>query len=72
MRDGDIVGSIKSGAWGFRLGRSLGMGYVSCERGVTAEWLASGRWEIEVACRRWPIRVQFQPWYDPANARIKG
>ena len=72
VRDGHIVGSIKSGAWGFRLGRSLGMGYASCEGGVTAEWLASGRWEIEVACRRWPVRVQFQPWYDPANARIKG
>ena len=35
VRDGRIVGSIKSGAWGFRLGRSIGMGYVSAEDGVT-------------------------------------
>jgi glycine cleavage system aminomethyltransferase T len=72
VRDGAIVGSIKSGAWGFRLGRSIGMGYVSCDGGVSADWLAKGRWEVEVACRRWPIRVQIQPWYDPTNTRIKG
>jgi 4-methylaminobutanoate oxidase (formaldehyde-forming) len=71
VRDGQIVGSIKSGAWGYRLGRSLGMGYVSNESGVTQEWLGSGVWEVEVASRRWPVRVQLQPWYDPTNARIK-
>jgi glycine cleavage system aminomethyltransferase T/glycine/D-amino acid oxidase-like deaminating enzyme len=71
VRDGQIVGSIKSGAWGYRLGRSLGMGYVSNESGVTQEWLGAGVWEVEVACRRWPVRVQLQPWYDPGNARIK-
>ena len=71
VRDGRIVGSIKSGAWGHRLGRSLGMGYVSCEEGVTREWLESGRWEIEVACQRYAAAVQLQPWYDPKNERIK-
>jgi glycine cleavage system aminomethyltransferase T len=71
VRDGAIVGSIRSGAWGHRLGRSIGMGYVSCDEGVTAEWLASGRWEVEVACRRHACRVQTQPWYDPRNERIR-
>ena len=71
IRDGVIVGSIKSGAWGHRLGRSIGMGYVSCEAGVTKEWLESGRWEIEVACQPFPAAVQLQPWYDPKNERIK-
>jgi 4-methylaminobutanoate oxidase (formaldehyde-forming) len=71
IRDGVIVGSIKSGAWGHRVERSLGMGYVACEAGVTREWLESGRWEVEVACDRHPAQVQLQPWYDPTNARIK-
>jgi 4-methylaminobutanoate oxidase (formaldehyde-forming) len=71
VRDGVIVGSIRSGAWGHRLGRSIGMGYVSCDDGVVAEWLASGHWEVEVACRRHPCRVQLQPWYDPRNERIR-
>ena len=71
LRDGVIVGSVKSGAWGHRLGRSIGMGYVGTPGGVTRDWLESGRWEIEVACRAWPARVQLQPWYDPKNERIK-
>jgi 4-methylaminobutanoate oxidase (formaldehyde-forming) len=71
LRDGSIVGSIKSGAWGHRLGRSLGMGYVSCESGVTREWLETGRWEVEVACQPCAAAVQLQPWLDPKNERIK-
>ena len=71
VRDGEIVGSIKSGAWGHRLNRSIGMGYVSCAAGVTPEWLQAGRWQIEVAGERHAARVQLQPWYDPKSERIK-
>jgi 4-methylaminobutanoate oxidase (formaldehyde-forming) len=71
VRDGTIVGSIRSGAWGHRVQRSIGMGYVTCDAGVTNEWLASGRWEVEVACVRHPCHVQLQPWYDPRNERIR-
>jgi len=71
VRNGAIVGSIKSGAWGHRVGRSLGMGYVQADAGVSKEWLESGRWEVEVAAERFPARVQLAPWYDPKNERIK-
>jgi 4-methylaminobutanoate oxidase (formaldehyde-forming) len=71
LRDGRVVGSLRSGAWGHRLGKSLGMGYVSFPGGVSTAWLESGRWEIEVACVRHPAQVQLQPWYDPRNERIK-
>ena len=71
IRDGAIVGSIKSGAWGHRLQKSIGMGYVACEAGVTREWLATGSWEIEVACKRYAATAQLEPLYDPKNERIK-
>ncbi len=71
VRDGLIVGSIKSGAYGHRLGKSLGMGYVSCPEGVSREWLRAGHWEVEVACERHPAEVRLEPWYDPKNERIK-
>jgi len=71
IRDGAIVGSIKSGAWGHRLSKSLGMGYVSFADGVSKDWLDSGRWEIEIACVRYPAQVQLEPWYDPRNERIR-
>jgi len=71
LRDGVIVGSIKSGAWGHRLGKSLGLAYAHSTDGVTREWLGSGQWEVEVACKRHAARVQLAPWYDPKNERIK-
>ena len=71
MKDGVIVGSIRSGAWGHRIGKSIGMGYVGCEAGVTKDWLSSGTWEVEVACQRYRARVQLEPLYDPKNERIK-
>ncbi|MGL4237726.1 GcvT family protein, partial [Tabrizicola sp.] len=72
LRDGEIVGAITSGGWGHRIGASLGMGYVSCPDGVTDAWLASGSWEVEVAWKRHPARVQLRPWYDPKGDMIKG
>jgi len=71
LRNGVVVGSIRSGAYGFRIGRSLGMGYVQCDEGVTTEWLKSGQWSVEVACESHPAEVQLQCFYDPKNERIK-
>ncbi len=71
-RDGELVGATTSGMWGHRVGRSLAMGYVRCPGGVDPDWLAAGRWEVEIAWRRWPARVQLRPWYDPAGVRVRG
>jgi 4-methylaminobutanoate oxidase (formaldehyde-forming) len=70
-RDGKIVGSTTSGAWGHRVGRSLGLGYVHNSEGVTADWLASADWEIELAWQRYPIKVQLESFYDPKGERIR-
>ena len=72
LRDGAIVGSITSGAWGHRLGKSLGMGYVASPDGVTKDWIEAGRWEVEVAWTRHPVTVQLRPWYDPKGERMRG
>ncbi len=70
-RDGVLVGSTTSGAWGHRVGRSLALAYVRCAEGVSKEWLSSGTWEVEAAWKRHPADVQFQPFYDPKGERIK-
>lgn len=72
LRDGEIVGSVTSGGYGHRIGASLGMGYVKHEDGVSAEFLNSGQFEVEVALRRYPVSVQFKGFYDPQNDRIRG
>ena len=70
-RNGVIVGSTTSGAWGHRVNLSLGMGYVSNDGGVTKDWLDSGKWEVELAWKRYGARVQLQSFYDPKGERIK-
>ena len=70
-RNGVIVGSTTSGAWGHRVDLSLGLGYVKNDAVVTKDWLETGRWEIELAWKRYPAKVQFQSFYDPKGERIK-
>jgi 4-methylaminobutanoate oxidase (formaldehyde-forming) len=72
LRDGEIVGSVTSGAYGHRVGASLGMGYVSCPGGVTPDWLETGGWQVEIAWKRYPARLQLRPWYDPKGDRLRG
>ena len=38
---------------------------------VTAKWISSGRWEVDVAGVRYPARASLRPLYDPKNERIK-
>ena len=72
LRDGRIVGRIASAAFGHTIGRSIGLGYVSREDGpVTADWLAAGRYEVEVAMERVPASASLRPPYDPTNSRIR-
>jgi 4-methylaminobutanoate oxidase (formaldehyde-forming) len=47
------------------------MGYVRNESGVTADWIDSGEWEVELAWKRYRARVQLQSFYDPKGARIR-
>ncbi len=71
FRDGELVGSTTSGAWGHRVNKSLGMGYVRCEEGVTKDWIDSAKWEVEIAWKRYQAKVQFAPFYDPKSTLIR-
>lgn len=66
-----IVGSVKSGAYGHRVERVLGLGYVSAEDGVTSEYLAASTFEVEIAWERYPAKVQLGPWYDQKGDRVR-
>jgi glycine cleavage system aminomethyltransferase T len=65
--DESIVGYISPGMIGHALGRSVGMGYLTNERGVSAEWLSNHSFEIEVVGVRYPARASLKPFYDPNN-----
>ena len=62
---------VTSGGWGFRVGASLGMGWVKRAGGVTREWLAAGGFEVEVAGVRHPATLQPGAFYDPRGERMR-
>jgi 4-methylaminobutanoate oxidase (formaldehyde-forming) len=71
-RDGELVGRITSAMFGHTIGRSIGLGYVRRSDGpITADWLAAGAYEVEIATERFPTRASFRAPYDPTNARIR-
>ncbi|MBM3571568.1 MAG: FAD-dependent oxidoreductase, partial [Alphaproteobacteria bacterium] len=71
-RDGERVGWLSSGGWGYTIAANIGYGYVRHAQGVSDEFLANGRYELEVATARVPAKLHLRPLYDPAGARIKG
>ena len=71
-RDGERVGWLSSGGFGHTIGKPIGMGYVRRPQdGVDADFLAAGRYELEVATERVPCALHTTPLYDPKMERIK-
>ena len=73
-RDDVAVGTIRAGAYGHTLGASVALGYVeNSEPGepVTRDFIASGRWEIEIAGERHAARASLRALYDPKGERIR-
>jgi 4-methylaminobutanoate oxidase (formaldehyde-forming) len=70
-RDDRITGYITSGMFGHTLGAAVGLGYVNNAEGVDADFVNSGRYEIEVAGKRIPAKASLRPMYDPRSSRIR-
>ena len=70
-RNGERVGWLTSGGWGYTLETNIGFGYVRDRAGVDMDYLKSGAYEIEVATTRIPCDIRFGPLYDPKMERVK-
>ncbi len=70
LRDGEVVGYLTSGAYGYHLGAAIGLGYVPCAGEKPAELLAS-KFEIDVMGTRVKAEASLKPMYDPTSARVK-
>ena len=65
--DGVIVGETTSGAWGYRIGKSVALGMLRPDLCVPG-----GRVEVEIFGERFAATVQADaPLWDPANQRIR-
>ncbi|QEX19104.1 FAD-dependent oxidoreductase [Hypericibacter terrae] len=71
-RDGERVGWLASGGFGFTLDRAIGLGYVNTQGISSAAQLAEGRYELEVRTHRVAAKPHLKSPYDPDNIRIRG
>ena len=71
LRNGEPVGYLTSGGYGYTLGKNIGYGYVRNADGVSDDFLASGDYELVVAMKRTPAQIHLGPLYDSQMAKIK-
>ncbi len=71
-RDGVLVGRTTSGNYGHTLGSAIALGYVPVEPGSAPAVALEGRYEIEVAWQRHPVKASLAPLWDPKGLRLKG
>ncbi|MDZ4087173.1 MAG: FAD-dependent oxidoreductase [Tabrizicola sp.] len=71
LRDGQPVGYLTSGGYGYTIGKGIGYGYLRSDRGVTADWVTQGRYALVIAGEETPASVTLDPLYDPTGARIR-
>ena len=70
-REGKHVGELSSGAYGFKIGGAVGMGYVKNPEGVTADWVRAGKYQLEVEGAMCDAAAHLRSPYDPKNERTK-
>ncbi|MFN0263483.1 FAD-dependent oxidoreductase [Tepidamorphus sp. 3E244] len=72
LRNGEPVGYLTSGGYGYTLGKSIGYGYVKNGDGVDDEFLTSGDYQLVIANETFPAKIGLDPFVDPQNTRVKG
>ena len=71
LLNGDLVGYMRSGAYGHTLGGAMGFGYVEHQDGVTSDFLTAGGFEIQVAGKGYPATASLRSMYDLKNLRVR-
>jgi glycine cleavage system T protein len=69
--DGAPVGYVRAGAFGHTLGSSVGLAIIEHSGGVTADYLKSKRFTVEVNDRHVEATLSFAPFYDPKSERVR-
>ncbi len=70
-RNGERVGWITSGGWGYTVKKNIAYGYVRNSNGVSDEFLYSGEYELEIEDQRVTFFIQDCAPYDPQSLRLR-
>jgi glycine cleavage system aminomethyltransferase T/glycine/D-amino acid oxidase-like deaminating enzyme len=71
LRDGVVVGYVRAASYGWTLGASVGLAFVTADEKVTKDWLDDAAWEVDIAGERYAADVSLRPMYDPTSARVR-
>ena len=70
-RNGERVGWLTSGGYGYTVEKSIGYGYIRHSETIDAAYVLAGEYELEVATKRVKCSVSLAPLYDPAMKKVK-
>ena len=71
LRNGAPVGYIRAASYGHTLGGAVGLAMIEAGRPVTADYLSTATWEVDIAGVRYPAAVSIRPLYDPRSERVR-
>jgi 4-methylaminobutanoate oxidase (formaldehyde-forming) len=71
FRNGKPAGYVRSGSYGHSLGGAVGLFMIEADESVDDAYVKNGRWEIDIAGKKYPARVSLTPLYDPEMTKVK-
>jgi 4-methylaminobutanoate oxidase (formaldehyde-forming) len=69
-RDDKTAGYTTSGSYGHSVGGAIAMGYVNHSELITDDFIKAGRYEINIAGRKYGAKAFLRAPYDPLRKRI--
>jgi 4-methylaminobutanoate oxidase (formaldehyde-forming) len=73
LRDGKPAGFISSAAYGHTIDAPVALAFLTNPEGVvTADYVESGHYQVDLAGERIDARVQLRALYDPKGERVSG
>ncbi len=72
LRNGTAVGYVRAASYGHTLGGAVGLVMLEPGEPVTAGYVETGSWEVDIAGGRHPATVSLRPLYDPRSERVRG
>jgi sarcosine dehydrogenase len=71
LRNGEPVGYLTSGGYGYTVERNIGLGYLRQVEGIDRDWLEAGTYELVVAMEKAPAQLHLEPLVDSGMLKIK-
>ena len=70
LRDGAVVGDLRSVTYGHTLQGFVGLAMV--DGAVTSAWLDAGAFAVDVGGRTYRAEASLRGFYDPTSQRVRG